>query len=1086
MFLPKLFFMRKLTQVLMMVTLGMFLAGTSFAQITTSGMNGKVTGPEGNGLIGATVVAIHVPTGAQFGGISDDQGFFRLPNMDVGGPYTLKVTYVGYESWTKEGIYLTLGQTFKVNPGLQTTEVTIGEVAVVGRRGVVDIFDGNRTGSETVVSLDKIDAMPTVGRDLTDFTRLTPQATVDDNSAISIAGVNNRFNSLTIDGGYQNDAFGLAASGVNGGQTGGTPISLDAIEQFQITIAPYDVRHSGFAGAGINAVTRRGTNKFQGSVYGFYRNQALSGKTPTNAISGYEDMTKEELAEARKPLADFTAMTSGFRLGGPIIENKLHFFVNGEVQRDATPQPFELDGYRGDATAAELGQLADHLRNTYGYEPGVYDNNTRELKSDKFLARLDWNISDQHKLMLRHSYTNHEAFKTKRSSGSSINFSNNGEYFPSKTNSTTLELKSNFDNMSNDLIAVFTNVNDDRDPMGTEFPAVRVYNGSGTIYFGSEPYSTANGLNQNIFTLTDNLSIYKGKHTITVGTSNEFANVYNLFMRKNFGEYRFYSLQDFYDNNPFQYERGYSLVDDITGDGSAAAADFNMLQLGLYIQDEFQATDNFKLTFGVRADMPIFLTQPGEDTQFNETTIPVLEAAGWDMMGAQAGQMPKSQVLFSPRIGFNWDVTGDESTQLRGGVGIFTSRLPLVWPGGSYTNNGLTIGGVYVKSSWDPDIVFSGDWEDQYENTDFGMEDAIPSGQMDLFAADFKFPQMFRANLGLDQKLPWGMIGTLEGIFTKTINNVLYYNLNVSPDAEFNLTGADTRPYYSDSKLDRTYSRIMLGTNTNEGYAYNFSAILEKPFDNGFTANLAYSFGPSMSLNDGTSSQNSSQWRYMEHVNGLNNLDLTYSDFDQGHRITAFLSYKKEYFNHAATQISLFYNGNSGYRFSYVYNDYGDLNGEGENTSNLIYVPASKGDIVFADAETADAQWEALNTFIDADSYLSSRRGMYAERNGARAPFSNIVDLKIAQDFFVKAGGTRHKLQLTVDIFNFGNMLNADWGRRWYVGYDSYRLIKYKGMADDGTTPTFEFKTPKSTWSVDDSGIRSSRWMAQIGVRYSF
>lgn len=1083
--------MRKLAQILMMVSLGLFLAGTSFAQVTTSGMNGKVTGPDGNGLIGATVVAIHVPTGAQFGGISDDQGFFRLPNMDVGGPYTLKVTYVGFEAWSQEGIYLTLGQTFKVNPGLKSTEVKLGEVAVIGRRGNVNVFDGNRTGSETVVGLEKIEMMPTVGRDLNDFTRLTPQATVDDNGAISIAGVNNRYNSIMIDGGAQNDVFGLAASGVNGGQTGGSPISMDAIEQFQITLAPYDVRNNGFAGAAINAVTRRGTNEVTGSVYGFFRNQGLSGKTPLVKLD-IEGKTAEEIDAMRSALPDFTAITSGFRVGAPIVKNKLFFFLSAEGQRDQTPQPFEFSEYNGNSSEADINTLSDYLMSQYGYDGGGFINNTRELKSNKLMARLDWNINDQHKLMLRHSYTNHQSLGPSRSSSGSINFYNGGVYFPSTTNSTTAELKSNFSGMSNSLMLVYTDVNDDRDPMGMDFPAVTIFDGKGSINFGSEQYSTGNALTQKSLVLTDNLSIYKGKHTITIGTSNEFANVYNLFIRQNYGLYRYNSIEDFYNNKAFYYARYYSLVDDITGDGSAAAADFNMLQLGAYVQDEFQATDNFKLTFGVRADMPIFLTPPIENADFNEVTIPKLEAAGWDLMGAKAGQMPKPQVMFSPRIGFNWDLSGDESAQLRGGIGIFTSRLPLVWPGGSYTNSGVVVGGFSTSKD---SIGFIADYKDQYEATDFGMTLRVPSGQMDLFAADFKYPQVFRANLGFDKKLPWGVIGTVEAMFTKTLNNLVYYNLNYNPDKVTNLTGADNREYYDNkSKIDGTYDRIILGANTNQGYTYNFTVALEKPFAKGFAANVAYNYGTAMALNDATSSQNSSQWRYMEYVNSLNKLDLSISDFDPGHRVLAYLTYQIEYLNHATTSISLFYNGQSGMPFSYIYDDYssrvnsgkGITGWAGENEGAMIFVPAAKDQIVFADAATADAQWEALNTFIENDSYLSTRRGQYAERNAARTPFENMIDLKLAQDFYVKAGAKKHKLSLTLDVFNLANLLNPAWGPKYYAYVNTMQLITFKGFAEDGTTPTFEFKTPNSTYSVDDSGIRSSRWMAQVGLRYSF
>ena len=570
-------------------------------------------------------------------------------------------------------------------------------------------------------------------------------------------------------------------------------------------------------------------------------------------------------------------------------------------------------------------------------------------------------------------------------------------------------------------------------------------------------------------------------------------------MRKNFGEYQYSNVNDFMTVNgqgfadttgvasAIQYERGYSLVDNVTGDGSKAAADFNMMQWGIYGQDAMQVSDNFKLTAGLRVDMPVFLQNPKTDKNFNNHTMPVIEEAGWDMLGARAGQMPKPKLLFSPRIGFNWDIFNDETFQLRGGLGVFTSRLPLVWPGGSYTNNGLTIGGVYVKNSWGHYIPFESRWDHQYKNADFGGTDAPYGGQMDLFASNFKFPQVSRLNLAVDKKIVWGMVLTVEGIYTKTLNNVLYYNMNVSPNPDFHLTGADRRPHYDNAKLNSNYTRVMVGTNTSKGYTYNFTVQLQKNFSKGFSGSIAYTFGRAMAVNDGTSSQNSSQWRYMEQVRGLNNLDLTYSDFDLGHRIVSFLSYRVEYLKHLATTVSLFYNGQSGERYSYTYNDYGDLNGNGESDNNLIYIPKNQSEIVFADAATADQQWTDLNDFIKNDAYLSKHRGEYAERNGSRTPFTNIFDLKIAQDVFTNIGDRKNTLQVTFDVFNFTNLLNKNWGRRYYVAYGYNRLIRFEGFDTDGTTPTFSFSKPSgNVWNIDDSGISSSRWQAQIGVRYIF
>ncbi|MEA1896624.1 MAG: carboxypeptidase regulatory-like domain-containing protein [Bacteroidota bacterium] len=1064
-----------------------FAALTSFGQgTTTSGMNGKVADTNGETLPGATVIAVHTPTGSQFGGITDTQGYFRLPNLNVGGPYKVTVSYVGFESYEKDGIYLTLGQTFKLNVTLGQTTTQLAEVAVTGTRvKEFNAFDGNRTGAETVVGADEIAVMPSINRDMTDFTRLTPQASVRDDGAITIAGINNRFNAISIDGAVNNDVFGLSATGTNGGQTGGSPISMDAIEQFQVVLAPFDVRQSGFAGASINAVTRSGSNKVEASAYYFMRNEGLAGKTPN-----------EEDKDARDKLPKFSSNTYGIRIGAPIIKNKLFVFASAEIQREETPANYTTfdTGYEGDSDRATIGLVTDKLE-SMGYDPGPWESKTRTLDSDKFLIRLDWNINQHHKLMARHSYTNLEAVKVGSSSNYSIGYENNAQYFPSVTNSSSVELKSNYDGFSNNMIVGFTSVRDDRDPYGASFPALRIYDGSATIYAGSEPYSTANMLDQDVLTFTNNFSIYKGKHTITFGANIEYSSTYNLFMRKNFGEYRYSTVADFLtvgtagEVPAYQYERGYSLTDDdvITGDGSEAAAIFSMLQWGLYAQDEFQVSDDFKVTLGVRIDMPMFLDDPAEDTHFNTVTKLVIENE-WDMFGAQAGQMPKSQLMFSPRIGFNWDVNGNEETQVRGGLGIFTSRIPLVWPGGSYTNNGVTIGGVYHRSSWGTDIYFRPDWDNQYRAADFGGTDAEWGGQMDLFAEDFKFPQVFRVSAAVDQKLPvGGLIASVEGIYTKTLNNVLYYNMNVEKEPDFYLTGADKRPHYDNSDLDGDYTRIMVGTNTSEGYTYNITASIQKPLTKGFSGTLAYTFGRAMALNDATSSQNSSQWRYMEQVNGLNNLELSYSDFDLGHRIVAFANYRIEYLNHLATTFSLYYNGQSGRRFSYVYADYGDLNGNGESDNNLIWIPADASEIVFEDGDPTGQQWTDLDEFIKGDDYLSQHRGDYAERNGARNPFTHIFDFKIVQDIFVDAGPGKHTLQVSFDIFNLGNMLNNTWGLKYYTGNDNFRLIDFEGFGADTTTPEFSFDKPSGdVWTLDDSGISSSRWQAQLGIRYIF
>ena len=1060
-----------------------------FAQgSTTSAINGRIFGAGSESLPGATVVAIDVPTGSQYGTVTDLDGYFRLPNMNVGGPYKVTISFVGYEPFVKDGIYLQLGQTLKLDVNLSEQATAIKGVEIVAQQN--DVFDGNRTGAETAINLQTIQSLPSVGRNLSDFTRLTPQAKVTQLGGVEIAGSNNRYNSIYIDGAVNNDVFGLTNQGTNGGQTGISPFSVDIIDQISIQIAPYDIKLGGFAGAGINAVTRKGTNEFSGSAYFVLRNEGMAGKTPTD-----DDEVE------RKKLNDFSSTTYGFRLGGPIIENKLFFFMNAEIQKDETPQPFDFATYNGEVTADQLTQLSNKLVG-YGYDPGAYTDVIRSLEGTKLFGRIDWNINKVHKLMVRHQYTKGISTSPSNSSTTNLRFANSGVYFPSTTNTTAIELKSNISSdMSNSLIIGITSVKDDRDPIGGNFPYVRIKDGNSNIYFGSEEFSTGNELNQNIYTLTDNFELYRGKHTFTFGTHNELYDMYNLFIRQNFGSYQFNSISDFLSDAPaYQFDRTFSAVDNITGDGSQAAAVFKALQLGFYAQDEIQVNDKLKVTAGLRFDIPMFLDTPRENKDFNDNVIPILEENGWDTEGAKTGQMPDVAIMINPRAGFNYDVKGDKTLQIRGGAGLFTSRIPYVWPGASFQNNAVMTGGMRVTAAGSPELIFNPDW-----NSQPSIPPTQPSGQVDIFAKEFKFPKVFRTSLAVDKKLPWGLVATVEAIYTKTLNNVLYYNLRYEKTG--NLTGSgDDRPIWSRIDLgkdpvtdkNRAYTDIILGTNTSEGSSYNITAQLQKTFENGFAGSLAYTYGATTSMNDGVSSQNSSQWR-VPNVRGKNDIDLATSDFSPGHRIVGYASYKLEYLDHLATSISLFYTGQSGDLYSYGYADGSSKYlGEDNQSLELIYVPKNQDDINLIDKVDANGnvtlsaaqQWADLDAFINGDDYLSERRGQYAERNSSRVPFMNIFDFRIAQDFYMQAGGKRNTLQVALDIFNIGNMLNKDWGRIYYASgayYNNYPLIKMEGFEADNTTPKYSFTKPKGeVWAIDDSGILSSRWQGQITLRYIF
>jgi hypothetical protein len=1060
---------------------------------TTARITGFVSSG-GEVLPGATVLAVHTPTGAEYGTVTNTEGRFTLNNLNVGGPYRITTNYVGYDASVTDNIYLSLGQTLDLELELKESSLELEEVIVTSN----GIFDGTRTGNETNISEETITNMPTVERGLNDYTRLTPQALVGNSAAtnsggVSFAGINNRFNAIFIDGAVNNDVFGLANSGTNGGQAGISPISPDALEQIQVVLAPFDVTLGGFAGGGINAVTRSGTNEFEGSAYYFLRNEQLSGKTPT-------DNPNIE----RTRLAPFTVNTYGARLGGPIIKNKLFFFANVEIERREEPRPFIPEDYIGNATVADLQAVQNRLINNFGYDPGGFLNNAQTTDGEKVLVKLDWNINRDHKLSVRHSYVNANTNIFPRPSNNFVPFANYGYVFPSTTNSFAAELKSQLgQNASNNLIFGYTRVRDDRDVAGTPFPSILMQDGPAQVAVGTDNFSYSNIVFQDVFTLTNNFNLYKGKHTFTLGTHNEFFQIQNLFTIFSTPRYQYFfnGVNRFLDGeNPdlvlFGHEQLAPGQSEIRlGDNAEnLGPTFNALQMAFYVQDEWQATNDFKLTVGLRADIPVFLEDPPlENTDFNNNAVPAIEQF-YDLKGARASNTPNTQILLSPRVGFNWDVTGNRETQLRGGVGVFTSRVPWVWPGGMYIRNGLNSslfvsGGVPIEGNPDQ-------WRSQLFNA------TSPSGDVDLFVEDFKYPQVFRASAAVDQQLPWGLVGSLEFLYTKTLNNIDVKSVNLRPSTQ-NLAGPDNRPIFNlGNPVDPTYTNVTLVDNTNQGYTWNITASLNKQFSNGFTGGLAYSFTRAESLFDGTGFINYTNWDNIISVDGKNNPPLTRSLYDAGSRITSFMSYRKEYANNFATSISLFYNGQSGQPYTYVYNDNDQLTNQSNNsTSNIpIYVPADRNDILLANQvdgegniiKSADQQWEELNAFIEADEYLSSRRGDYVERNESRTPFENILDIKIAQDFFITtSSGRRHTLQVTLDVFNFTNLLNADWGRRYFVDDNTFPLINFAGFVPDNegnltNLPAFTFDDPGDPYAVVQSGIYSARWSAQLGLRYTF
>lgn len=1060
----------------------------TFGQVTTSAINGVVLNMKSEPLPFANILLKHEPTGSIYGTVTRIDGKFNLPNLKSGGPYTIKVSYMGYQDDISENVMLALGEDVDFAFILTESSVTLKEVVITAKSDPT--FNSSRTGAATNITKEKISMMPTISRSINDYTRLNPQA-ISTGGGTSFAGSNNRYNNFSIDGTVNNDVFGLSSSGTNGGQAGTQPVSIDVIDEIKVVVAPYDVRQGGFTGGGINAITKSGTNEFKGSAYTFFNNQNFAGKSP---VTGSK-------------LDDYTDLQMGGSIGGPIIKNKLFFFTNLEYTTKSSPSTYNV-GEGSAINADTLQQIENKLISIFGDNLGGYGKYTRENNSKKFFVRFDYNINDKHKLSVRYNLLNASNDILSRNRDN-LTFNNGGYTMVNNTHTAVLELHSRFSNqMANELRFGVNIVRDKRDIMGKPAPYIRVnLKGGQYVDMGTERYSMANTLDQNVISLTDNLNYYFGKHTFTIGTHNEFFQSANLFIRENYGSYTYNTLADFLnigtatEVKPKEYNYSYS----INGDPKWAAK-LNAIQLGVYFQDEFAILQNLKITGGIRFDLPMFMNEPSNNVYFNDTSIFSKDTLGFP--NVKTNQMPGTQVMISPRIGFNWDVLNDKTLQVRGGTGLFTGRVPFVWVSNQFSNTGIELARFRATTFTGAasGFTFNSDPYSQPTGAQLGMKTS--SSEINVMDKDFKYPQAWRTNIAIDKKLPYGIVASIEGIYTKRLNEVYYQNLNLMP-SDTVLYGVDNRPIYkfrtttnaSASNYDNRYTSVIYMKNTDEGYSYSITAALSKSFKFGLDISGAYTYGESKDIFAGTSSQAYSNWSYNEQYDGSNSPELSYSDFDVRHRALATVSYKIKYFDKFATSIGLVYNGQTGSNFSYVYKN--DLNNDGVYGNDLFYVPRDKSEINLVDITSGsgantqiiyntDKQWEALDAFIENDPYLKERRGQYAERNAAHTPFVHLIDLRFAQDFYLKIKGKNNTLQLTFDILNVANLINEEWGRVYSAGF-SYQIVEFAGFEKAGTTATSpythkaKFKyTPtnnSNAWQIDDY---NSRWRAQIGIRYIF
>ncbi len=1094
---------KRMKKTILSLLLLLVVGVSGFAQVTTSTISGIVKTEKGETLPGATVQVVHVPTGTKYGASTNLSGKYVVPAVRVGGPYKVIVSFVGFNQNEQSDVNTSLGVTTNVDVVLVETSTSLKEVVVTGG-GRNSTFSKERTGASQQFSRRELQSIPITGaRTINGITKYNP---FGDGS--SFGAQDSRLNNFTIDGSQFNNNFGLGSSAQAGGRTGASAISLDAIEQLQVNVAPFDIRQSGFVGAGINAVTRSGSNEIEGSVYQTQRD---------NSSRYVGDNARGTTVTASK----FDEKVQGFRLGAPIIKNKLFIFGNYEsIDRTepgttwiSTGSP--LTGSQvSRPTFQQLTDLSKFMKDKFNYETGPFEGYSNTNTSNKFLVRLDWNINDKNKLTTRYVFHNSEAqigisnsqsagFGNRTQNINAMSFQNSGYTIQDNTRSLVMELNSKFSNtLHNNLIVSYDKQIENRGYMSQMFPTIDIKEGSTTLTsVGFDPFTPGNKLDYNTFNITNNLTKYMDKHTLVGGFNFQMYQSNNLFFPASNGVYIFNSLADFYKATneslanggkpsafvPARFQFRYSALPGAIEPMQTLKSN----RLDLYLQDEYNATKDLVLTFGVRANIIGF-----DNTALENPTITAMTFANGEKFNT--GTMPKTQVLFEPRLGFNWDVKGEKKTQVRGGTGVFTGRPPYVFLSNQIGNNGVLTGFIDVSGAAAAQYGFTADPNKYF----IPSTPTLPS-TFDLALTDpnYKFPQVWKTNLAVDQKLPFlGLVGSVEYLYNKTINAVHYYEANLQNPVG-TLGGVDNRPRFGGTdatvRVNNSVSRAAVLTTKDGAYHESLTLKLEKPVQKGFWGSVAWTTANSKDFMSAGSIASGS-WQSALSVNGNNDLGLSFADAFVKNRFVGLLGYRIEYGKGlgGATTFTLGYVGQQSNPFSYI--AAGDLNGDRVNNNDLIFVPNKGSDIKFASLTaggktfTEAEQQSAFDAFIEQDEYLSTRRGQYAERNGGLLPYLHRLDFSVAQDVFVKIGGKRNSFQIRMDILNFTNMLNNNWGVSQRA--TAPQLLNFVSRDAVTNVPTYRLATQRltdgSTILARDSYQYNSSvfdvWSAQLGIRYIF